>query len=91
MLDFDMLGSPNWGRFVYDGDGSDGGPAGPAGSSVVERLFAEWYASKGLYFETDEFDGRSDYDTFAMSTSSIHGTANGSSKGFDYEGDQLRR
>jgi Zn-dependent M28 family amino/carboxypeptidase len=64
MLDFDMLGSPNWGRFVYDGDGSDGGPAGPAGSGVVERVFAEWYAQRGLYVETDEFDGRSDYDGF---------------------------
>jgi len=159
MLDFDMLGSPNWGRFVYDGDGSDGGPAGPAGSGVVERVLAEWYNARGLYLETDEFDGRSDYvgftdvgipaggittgadavknhtewlqwggiegeifdqcyhqlcdsypnnidrdeldnsvdavahavGTFAMSTSSIHGTSNGSSKSFDYEGDQLKR
>jgi Zn-dependent M28 family amino/carboxypeptidase len=159
MLDFDMLGSPNWGRFVYDGDGSDGGPAGPAGSGVVERVFSEWYAARGLYFETDEFDGRSDYDgftaagipaggittgadgvkthaqwlqwggiegaiydqcyhqlcdsypanidaaeldnsvdavahavgTFAMSTSSINGTGNGSTKSFDYEGNYLKR
>ena len=30
-LNFDMIGSPNWGEFIYDGDDSDGegAPAGP--------------------------------------------------------------
>src|SRR3712207_9571995 len=46
-LNFDMLGSPNYVRFVYDGDGSstpddpdDAGPAGPtAGEGVLQRQF----------------------------------------------------
>jgi Zn-dependent M28 family amino/carboxypeptidase len=32
MIDTDMISSPNFARFVYDGDGSDpGNPAGPPG------------------------------------------------------------
>ena len=64
MLDYDMLASGNYGRFVYDGDGSDFGIAGPGGSGVVERVFSDWYRSQGLAFETIPFDGRSDYDAF---------------------------
>ena len=33
-LNFDMVGSPNYVRFVYDGDGSDTETAGPKGSDV---------------------------------------------------------
>ena len=36
-LNFDLIGSPNFGRFVYDGDGSDTGTAGPNGSANIER------------------------------------------------------
>ena len=38
-LNFDMLGSPNFVRFVYDGDGSDTPDAGPPGSDVIEKVF----------------------------------------------------
>ncbi len=31
-LNFDMLGSPNGGRFIYDGDGDGFGTTGPNGS-----------------------------------------------------------
>jgi hypothetical protein len=34
-LNFDMLGSPNYVRFVFDGDGSDTEPAGPPGSGEL--------------------------------------------------------
>jgi Zn-dependent M28 family amino/carboxypeptidase len=34
-LNFDMVGSPNYVRFVYDGGGNIG-PAGPAGSTAIE-------------------------------------------------------
>jgi Zn-dependent M28 family amino/carboxypeptidase len=37
-LNFDMVGSPNYVRFVYDGSG-DVGPVGPAGSAAIEDLF----------------------------------------------------
>ncbi len=38
-LNFDMLGSPNYVRFVYDGDGSNGGESGPPGSAQIEGIF----------------------------------------------------
>jgi Zn-dependent M28 family amino/carboxypeptidase len=62
-LNFDMIGSPNYVRFVYDGSG-DVGPAGPVGSTAIEDLFNGFYASRGLAFEPTPFDGRSDYGPF---------------------------
>jgi Zn-dependent M28 family amino/carboxypeptidase len=66
MLDYDMLASGNFGRFVYDGDGSDFDVAGPSGSGTVERVFSSWYRKHRLAFETIPFDGRSDYDAFTL-------------------------
>jgi Zn-dependent M28 family amino/carboxypeptidase len=63
-LNFDMLGSPNYVRFVYDGDGSAGGDAGPAGSDAIEGIFTDYFDSKGLASEPTDFDGRSDYGPF---------------------------
>jgi Zn-dependent M28 family amino/carboxypeptidase len=65
-LNFDMVGSPNFVRFIYDGDGSafpDAG-AGPPGSAAIEALFEDFYAARGLAFEPTPFDGRSDYGPF---------------------------
>lgn len=62
-LNFDMIGSPNYARFVYDGDGSDGDP-GPAGSAAIEKVFTDWFDSKSLAHEPTAFDGRSDYGPF---------------------------
>lgn len=64
MLDYDMLASPNFVRFVYDGDGSAGGPKGPSGSGNVERVFNDYFASQGLATSPTAFDGRSDYVAF---------------------------
>jgi Zn-dependent M28 family amino/carboxypeptidase len=66
MLDFDMLASPNYARFVYDGDGSSLGPAGPNGSGTVEAVFSDFFDSQGLFHEPTAFDGRSDYDAFTQ-------------------------
>ncbi|RYJ06637.1 MAG: M28 family peptidase, partial [Actinomycetales bacterium] len=66
-LNFDMLGSPNYVRFVYDGNGSAsdlGGEAGPAGSAQIERVFTNYYGSKKLATAPTAFDGRSDYGPF---------------------------
>ena len=63
-LNFDMIGSPNYARFVYDGDGSAFGIRGPAGSHAIEGVFEEYFASQGLASEPTAFDGRSDYDAF---------------------------
>ncbi len=62
-LNFDMVGSPNFVRFVYDGDGSAFG-TGDAGSGVVESVFTQYFSSQGLASEPTEFDGRSDYEAF---------------------------
>lgn len=63
-LNFDMLGSPNYVRFVYDGDGSNGGESGPPGSAQIEGVFTSYFDSKGLASEPTDFDGRSDYGPF---------------------------
>ncbi|HEX6257818.1 MAG TPA: M28 family metallopeptidase [Euzebyales bacterium] len=63
-LNFDMVGSPNFVRFVYDGDGSAFGVKGPSGSGHIEATFVDFFASLGLESEPTEFDGRSDYDAF---------------------------
>ncbi len=63
-LNFDMLGSPNFVRLVYDGDGSSLGTQGPAGSGEIEKVFTDYFASKKLATDPTEFDGRSDYGPF---------------------------
>jgi Zn-dependent M28 family amino/carboxypeptidase len=62
-LNFDMVGSPNFVRFVYDGSG-DIGPTGQAGSAEIEDVFNGYFAAKGLATEPTPFDGRSDYQAF---------------------------
>jgi len=63
-LNFDMLGSPNYVRFVYDGDGSDTELKGPAGSAQIEDVFNNYFTSRGLETDPTAFDGRSDYGPF---------------------------
>jgi len=63
-LNFDMLGSPNYVRFVYDGDGSPTGTAGPPGSAEIEDIFTSYFGDQGLASEPTAFDGRSDYGPF---------------------------
>ncbi len=63
-LNFDMLGSTNYVRFVYDGDGSDTADSGPVGSGVVEDVFVDYFSSADLETEPTAFDGRSDYGPF---------------------------
>lgn len=63
-LNFDMIASPNFAYFVYDGDGSAFGLEGPPGSAALEKLFEEYYKLRGLPFEGDEITFRSDYAQF---------------------------
>ncbi|WP_104104487.1 M20/M25/M40 family metallo-hydrolase [Arthrobacter sp. 08Y14] len=68
-LNFDMLGSPNLVRFVYDGDGSafPGSTAPrPTGSDEIERIFEEYFAGQQLASAPTEFSGRSDYSAFIL-------------------------
>lgn len=65
-LNFDMVASPNYGLFVYDGDDSDGvgeGP-GPEGSAQLERQITDFMDRKGMPHEGTDFTGRSDYGPF---------------------------
>lgn len=63
-LNFDMIGSPNFVRFVYDGDGSDTALAGPNGSKNIESVFLKYFEEMSLPVEPTAFDGRSDYGPF---------------------------
>jgi len=63
-LNFDMIGSPNYVRFIYDGDGSAFGLEGPEGSAVIEEFFKEFYGDRGLASEPTEISFRSDYAAF---------------------------
>jgi Zn-dependent M28 family amino/carboxypeptidase len=59
-LNFDMLGSPNGVRFVYDHAGN------PSGSDRVEEAFLDYFASQDLEAEPDDtLVGRSDHGPFA--------------------------
>ena len=63
-LNFDMIASPNYGLFRYDGDGSDFGLVGPPGSDDIEGLFTRYYTERNLPTESSAFNGRSDYQAF---------------------------
>jgi Zn-dependent M28 family amino/carboxypeptidase len=64
-LNFDMLGSPNGRRGVYDGDDSEGaGTNPPVGSGAIEKVFLDYYGGRGLQTSQSTFDGRSDYGPF---------------------------
>jgi Zn-dependent M28 family amino/carboxypeptidase len=66
-LNFDMVGSPNFVRFVYDGNTSDTPPppnGAPPGSDLIERVFLRYFDRKGLETDPTAFDGRSDYGPF---------------------------
>lgn len=68
-LNFDMIGSTNYVRFVYDGDNSafppgTGSAVGPPGSGAIEALFHDYFASQGLASAETPFSGRSDYGPF---------------------------
>jgi Zn-dependent M28 family amino/carboxypeptidase len=68
-LNFDMLASPNHGKFVYDGDFSHTTPPATApnvnpGAAYIESVFLKYFASQGISPDPTAFDGRSDYKPF---------------------------
>lgn len=76
-LNFDMIGSPNFVRFIYDGDGSEGGAAGPPGSEQIESLFAEFFTARALPTAVYPLDGRSDYGPFMAAGIPVGGLFSG--------------
>ena len=66
-LNFDMIGSPNYVRFVYDADVvtlpfEEDFP--PEGSIEIENVFLDYFGSQHLDIESIPFDSRSDYLSF---------------------------
>lgn len=76
-LNFDMIGSPNYVRFVHDGDGSRFGNAGAPGSDALELFFHDYFAEQELPLEEARFDGRSDYGPFLDADIPTGGLATG--------------
>lgn len=60
MLNFDMIGSPNFMRGVYNGSSDENSK----GSGVVQDLFNSFYAKEKITVIPTEFSGRSDYRDF---------------------------
>eukprot|EP00339_Tiarina_fusa_P009908 CAMPEP_0117075546 /NCGR_PEP_ID=MMETSP0472-20121206/53265_1 /TAXON_ID=693140 ORGANISM="Tiarina fusus, Strain LIS" /NCGR_SAMPLE_ID=MMETSP0472 /ASSEMBLY_ACC=CAM_ASM_000603 /LENGTH=441 /DNA_ID=CAMNT_0004801101 /DNA_START=90 /DNA_END=1415 /DNA_ORIENTATION=+ len=61
-LNFDMLGSPNYFRGVYDGEGADIGIR--TGCVNIEGLLTNFFDFDNLPWNLTEFTGRSDYGPF---------------------------
>jgi aminopeptidase S len=57
-LNFDMLGSPNFIRFVYDE------PLAADGSAAITALFAGYFADAGLAWESIDLTGHADHGAF---------------------------
>jgi aminopeptidase S len=59
-LNFDMLGSPNYVRFIYDDS------AAAPGSAAITGLFADHFDAAGLAWDTFDLSGKSDQAPFAV-------------------------
>ena len=57
-LNFDMVASPNFVRYVYEDE------VAPAGSDEITDLFARYFNQQGIEFETIDLGGRSDHGPF---------------------------
>ncbi|MFI8849539.1 M28 family metallopeptidase [Streptomyces sp. NPDC053499] len=65
-LNFDMIGSPNAGHFVYDDD------------AAVASVFKDWFSTKGVSTEaSEETNGRSDHAPFKQAGVTVGGTFTG--------------
>ncbi|MFG3053967.1 M28 family metallopeptidase [Kitasatospora sp. NPDC048239] len=78
-LNFDMIASPNYAQFVYDGDDSDhvGAGPGPAGSAQLERNITKYLDGRRKPHEGTDFTGRSDYGPFIEAGIPAGGTDTG--------------
>jgi hypothetical protein len=71
VLNFDMVGSPNYGRFVYDGDNES------PGSTRIENLFRSYFASRRQSVEEISLKGSSDHAPFARAGIAVGGLFTG--------------
>jgi aminopeptidase S len=73
-LNFDMLGSPNFIRFVYDE------PSAAPGSAALTSLFAQQFEDQGLTWEPIDLAGHSDHAAFASAGIPTGGLFSGGSE-----------
>jgi Zn-dependent M28 family amino/carboxypeptidase len=59
VINLDMVGSPNFGRIVYDG------ADGPSGSQRIENAFRAYFTARHLPVEQESLGGSSDHASFA--------------------------
>ncbi|WP_426118972.1 M28 family peptidase [Kocuria sp. LHG3120] len=80
-LNFDMIGSPNYGRFVYDGDTSGNGwhdsIEAPDGSDAIEVAFEGYFESEAVAFDEVPIDDGSDHLVFAAAGIPVGGLFTG--------------
>ncbi len=76
-LNFDMIGSSNYVRFVFDGDGSDTEIPGPPGSELLEDMFVNYFLLQELETGSCALDGRSDYAPFMAAGVPVSGLFTG--------------
>jgi Zn-dependent M28 family amino/carboxypeptidase len=69
-LNFDMVGSPNFVRFVYDGSES-------AENAEIQELFESYFRSEGLETDLIPLEGRSDHALFESSGVPVGGLFSG--------------
>jgi Zn-dependent M28 family amino/carboxypeptidase len=72
-LNLDMVGSPNFRRLVYDGDGE----GAPAGSTAIERVLTGYLRGRGLAVGETSLRGGSDHATFAAAGIPVGGLFTG--------------
>jgi hypothetical protein len=70
-LNVDMVGSPNFARFVYDGDRE------PPGSARIENLFRTYFAAQRQPVEELSLEGSSDHAPFAEAGFAVGGVFTG--------------
>jgi Zn-dependent M28 family amino/carboxypeptidase len=73
-LNFDMLASPNFVRFVY------GDAEAPSGSDAIAEVFAGYLDSKGLDHESLDLQGGSDHGPFARAGVPVGGLFTGATE-----------
>jgi len=71
VLNFDMVASPNFARFVYDGD------SGPPGSARIEQLFRGYFAARRQPSEEIVLGAASDHAPFAQAGIPVGGLFTG--------------
>jgi Zn-dependent M28 family amino/carboxypeptidase len=71
VINLDMVGSPNFGRILYAGEGQ------PRGSLRIENLFRGYFAGRRLPVEEASLGGSSDHAAFARAGIAVGGLFTG--------------